>query len=206
MGPEDREGAMETLWRSALHDFNNLLAGIQGVLDLSAPEEPLSPRNRQRLEASLEEGRNLVAMSRALALGRMADPGLLPWPEWKEGLERRLSFLSILYKCPAEVVLLGADGGHPWPAPLLQDWTTGLSRQLLPWIAPGTLRLETSAGPEGWLLRWPDAPPIPPALLPDPPADAARNLTSLWLRQIGSLLSITLESRDGALVARIPRT
>lgn len=197
--------ASETLWRTALHDFNNLLAGIQGVLDLSDPAEPLSPRNRLRLEATLEEGRNLVAMSRALALGRIPDAGQLPWPEWREGLLRRLEPLSVLFKCPVEVVLAEPGDGRPWPAPLLQDWALALSRQILPWVAPGALRIEGEVTAEGWLLRWPEAPPIPPALLPVPPEDAARNLTSLWLRSMGERLGLILESRDGALVALLPK-
>ncbi|HEX9008963.1 MAG TPA: hypothetical protein VF804_01250 [Holophagaceae bacterium] len=198
-------GAPETLWRTALHDFNNLLAGIQGVLDLSDPAEPLSPRNRLRLEATLEEGRNLVAMSRALALGRIPDTGQLPWTEWREGLLRRLEPLSVLFKCPVEVVLAEPGDGRSWPAPLLQDWALALSRQILPWVAPGILRIEAEVASGGWVLRWPDAPPIPPALLPEPPEDAARNLTSLWLRSMGERLGMILESRDGALVALLPK-
>ena len=205
MVSESPVGASETLWRTALHDFNNLLAGIQGVLDLSDPAEPLSQRNRMRLEASLEEGRNLVAMSRTLALGRIPDPGHLPWPEWREGLLRRLEPLSVLFKCPVEVVLMEAGDGRPWPAPLLQDWALALSRQILPWVAPGVLRIEAGAAPEGWSLRWPGAPPIPPALLPEPPEDAARNLTSLWLRSMGERLGVALEAQDGALTAFLPK-
>lgn len=194
----------EVLWRSALHDFNNLLAGIQGVLDLSDPGEPLSSRNRKRLEATLEEGRNLVAMSRALALGRIPDSGRLPWPEWRDGLQRRMEPLSVLFKCPVEVVLLEPGNGRAWPAPLFQDWASAFSRQILPWIAPGTLRVEAFDGPEGWILRWPGAPPLPPALRPEPPEDAVWNLTSHWLRSMGERLDLTLEERDGALQVVMP--
>jgi hypothetical protein len=194
----------ERLWRTALHDFNNLLAGIQGVLDLSDPDLPLGTRNHLRLQATLEEGRNLVAMSRALALDRLPDAGPLPWPEWREGLARRLEPLSVLFACPVEV-----GGANPcegaWPAPLLQDWALALSRQILPWVAPGVLRIEAGAAPEGWSLRWPGAPPIPPALLPEPPEDAARNLTSLWLRSMGERLGVALEAQDGALTAFLPK-
>ena len=198
-------GTTEMLWRTALHDFNNLLAGIQGVLDLSDPSEPLSSRNRLRLEASLEEGRNLVAMSRALALGRIPDAGQLSWPEWREGLLRRLDPLSILFKCPVEVVLVASGNGALWPAPLLQDWAQALSRQILPWVAPAALRIEAEMGADAWILRWPDAPPLPPALLPEPPGDAAWNMTSLWLRHMGERLGLRLASEGGSLVARLPR-
>lgn len=202
--PEGKGRMSETLWRTALHDFNNLLAGIQGVLDLSDPAEPLSRRNWMRLEAALEEGRSLVAMSRALALGRVPDTGPLSSEEWREGLQRRLEPLSVLFKCPIEVALMTPESGRPWPAPLLQDWATAFSRQILPWITPGTLRVEASEEPEGWTLRWPGAPPIPPALRPDPPGDVPGNLSSLWLRQMAGRLALTLEERDGAILAHIP--
>ncbi len=202
--PEGQGRMSETLWRTALHDFNNLLAGIQGVLDLSDPAEPLSHRNWMRLEAALEEGRNLVAMSRALALGRVPDSGSLSSEEWRDGLRRRLEPLSVLFKCPVEVVLLGPVSGRRWPAPLLQDWAMAFSRQILPWITPGTLRVEASEAPEGWILRWPGAPPIPPALRPEPPDDLPGNLSSLWLRQMAGRLALTLEERDGAILAHIP--
>ncbi len=201
---EGQSRMSEMLWRTALHDFNNLLAGIQGVLDLSDPAEPLSRRNWMRLEATLEEGRNLVAMSRTLALGRVPDAAQLSWTEWRDGLQRRLEPLSVLFKCPIEVVLLASESARPWPAPLLQDWATAFSRQILPWITPGTLRVEASEEPEGWMLRWPGAPTIPPALRPDPPDDVPGNLSSLWLRQMAGRLALTLEERDGAILAHIP--
>jgi hypothetical protein len=203
MRVEDPVQTPDRLWRTTLHDFNNLLAGIQGVLDLSDPLQPLSPRNRLRLEASLEEGRNLVAMARTLALKRLPDAGSLAWSEWREGLLQRLEPLSVLFNCPMEVVNAAASG-PAWPAPLLQDWAAAFSRQLLPWIAPGTLRIEAEASGSHWVLRWPGAPPIPPGLRPDPPEDAALNLTSLWLRATANRLQVRLEEEGGALIARMP--
>ncbi|HEX9082408.1 MAG TPA: hypothetical protein VF768_09015 [Holophagaceae bacterium] len=203
MPVEDSHRTPERLWRTALHDFNNLLAGIQGVLDLSDPAQPLSPRNRLRLEATLEEGRNLVEMSRALALDRLPDPGRLSWSEWQSGLLRRLEPLSVLFSCPVEVVSSGA-GEASWPAPLLQDWAAALSRQLLPWIAPGTLRIEATATPEAWILRWPGAPSVPAGLRPDPPEEVALNLTSLWLRATASRLRVALVEVEGVLEVRVP--
>ena len=136
----------EELWRAALHDFNNLLAGIQGVLDLSDPRLPLGARNRLRLESTLEDGKTLIAMARALALGRHPDPGMAPWAEWKAGLEVRLEPIAALFRCPIDLVDTGADGTS-WPAPLLQDWATAFTRQILPWVAPGpTFRGESHPG------------------------------------------------------------
>lgn len=199
----DPHQTSERLWRTVLHDVNNLLAGLQGVLDLSDPAQPLSPRNRLRLEATLHEGRNVVVMARALALERVPDTGSLPWPEWRQSLLQRLEPLSVLFSCPVEVACVAGEEAS-WPAPLLQDWAAAFSRQILPWVAPGTLRLEAEAGDGGFRLRWPSAPPLPPALRPDPPEDASLNLTSLWLRAMAVRLAVEVREEDGALVAWIP--
>lgn len=194
----------EELWRAALHDFNNLLAGLQGVLDLSDPQQPLNARNRLRLESSIEDGKILIGMARALALGRLPDAGLAPWAEWKAGLQERLEPMAGLFQCPIELVDAGASG-HPWPAPLWQDWAAAFTRQLLPWAAPGPLRMEAMASPEGWSLTWVGDAPLPMALQKDPPPGAPKNLPSLWLRSTGEHLGVTLEETAQGLVARLGR-
>lgn len=196
----------EELWRAALHDLNNLLAGIQGVIDLSDPALPLDARNRMRLECTLEDGKTLIAMARALALGRHPDPGLSPWSEWKAGLSQRLESLAALYRCPMD--LLAADGMEdaPWPTPQFQDWAAAFTRQILPWAAPGPLHIEASLDPDAWLLTWLCDAPMPSALRPEPPPDAPRNLPSLWLRAASERLGITLQETPRGLVARMART
>jgi len=196
--------ASEDLWRAALHDFNNLLAGLQGVLDLSDPRLPLDARNRMRLGSSIEDGKTLIAMARALALGRFPDPGVAPWPEWREGLEARLVPMSELFRCPINLVEKGADGTH-WPTPLLQDWAAAFTRQILPWAVPGPLRIEASASPETWTLTWAGDAPMPAALKPDPPPDAPKNLPSLWLRATAARLGISVEETPEGLIARLAR-
>lgn len=196
----------EDLWRAALHDFNNLLAGLQGVLDLSDPRVPMDPRNRMRMEASLEDGKNLVIMARALALGRHSDPGFVPWPEWHKGLEEKLRPASQLFRCTVEI--LGKHGSEEvrWPAPGLQDWAVAFTRQILPWVAPDPLRLEAQVTAEHWMITWPGEAPLPAALLPDPPPDAPRNLASYWLRMASERLGITIERTPEGLVARMGRS
>lgn len=196
--------ASEDLWRAALHDFNNLLAGVQGVLDLSDPRLPLDARNRIRLESTLEDGKTLITMARALALGRHPDAGLASWGEWKAGLDLRLEPMSALFRCPIDLVDMGADG-PAWPAPLLQDWAAAFTRQILPWVAPGPLRLEAKATPDAWILTWMGDAPIPAALTPDPPADAPMNLPTLWLRATGERLGVTIEETPEGLMARMGR-
>lgn len=194
----------EELWRAALHDFNNLMAGLQGVLDLSDPERPLDPRNRMRLSATLEDGKTLVAMARALALGRIPEEGTVPWAEWSSGLETRLGALAELFRCPVELVDAGARNAL-WPAPLLQEWTEAFTRQILPWASPGPLRLEAEAGPEGLLLRWMTDAPMPPALRAEPSPDAPKNLHAFWLRAMAAHLGLEVQPGTGCLLARLPR-
>lgn len=197
--------ASEDLWRAALHDFNNLLAGLQGALDLSDPRLPLDARNRLRLESTLEDGKILITMARALALDRHPDPGLASWSEWRAGLDERLQPMATLFRCPIDLVDVGADGST-WPTPQLQDWAAAFTRQILPWVAPGPLRLEATASPEAWTLTWAGDAPIPAALRPDAPGDAQKNLASLWLRAEGERLGVSIIKTPGGLVARMERT
>lgn len=195
----------EDLWRAALHDFNNLLAGLQGVLDLSDPRLPLDARNRMRLESTLEDGKTLITMARALALGRHPDPGMATWSEWRSGLDERLKPMAMMFRCPIELVDLGADGS-PWPAPLLQDWAVAFTRQILPWTAPGPLRVEASVSPEAWILTWVGDAPIPSALRSDQSADALKNLPSFWLRATRERLGLSILETPGGLVVRMERS
>ena len=194
----------EDLWRAALHDFNNLLAGLQGVLDLSDPRLPLDARNRLRLGYTIEDGKTLIAMARAMALGRYPDSGLTSWNEWKAGLEARLEPMSELFRCPVNLIDKGADG-VVWPAPLLQDWAAAFTRQILPWAVPGPLRLEASATPEAWILTWVGDAPMPGGLKPELPPDAPKNMPSLWLRATAERMGLQLEETPQGLVAKMGR-
>jgi len=194
----------EELWRAALHDFNNLLAGVQGVLDLSDPRLPLDPRNRARLESTLEDGKVLIDMARALALGRLPEAGEAPWPEWRSGLEQRMQSMATLFRCPIDLVDAGASGGA-WPAPGLQDWAAAFTRQILPWAAPGPLRLEARCDPEAWVLTWVGDAPLPAALRPEPSPESPRNLPSFWLRDMAGRLGLSVDETPAGLVARMKR-
>ena len=193
----------ESLWRATLHDFSNLLAGLQGVLDLSDPRLPLDARSRARLECTLEDGKVLIGMARAMALSRPYAEGMLSWPEWRAGLEERLQPMSMLYKCPIEMGDCEEVG--PWPAPLLQDWAAAFTRQILPWAAPGPLRLEARSQGGAWTLTWPGDAPFPAALQPELPPDTPLNLPSLWLREMTPRLGIEVAQTELGLVARMPR-
>ncbi|NTW86856.1 MAG: hypothetical protein HGB30_11915 [Holophagaceae bacterium] len=192
----------ESLWRATLHDFSNLLAGLQGVLDLSDPRLPLDARSRSRLECTLEDGKVLIGMARAMALSRPYAEGMVSWPEWRAGLDERMQPMAMLYRCPIEIIDNGEAGA--WPAPLLQDWAAAFTRQILPWAAPGPLRLEARIQEGAWTLTWPGDAPFPAALQPELPSDTLMNLPSLWLREMTPRLGIVLVQTDRGLVARMP--
>lgn len=192
----------ESLWRATLHDFSNLLAGLQGVLDLSDPRLPLDARSRSRLECTLEDGKVLIGMARAMALSRPYAEGMVSWPEWRAGLDERLQPMAMLYRCPIEIIDNGEVGA--WPAPLLQDWAAAFTRQILPWAAPGPLRLEARIREGAWMLTWPGDAPFPAALQPELPPDTPMNLPSLWLREMTPRLGIVVLQTDLGLVARMP--
>lgn len=194
----------EELWRATLHDFNNLMAGLQGVLDLSEPGLPMDPRNRMRLESVLEDGKSLIAMARALALGRLPVGGVASWAEWEAGVCDRLEPMAELFRCPIELVDAGARG-RSWPAPVLQDWAAVFTRQILPWAAPGPLLLEAEALSEAWVLRWITDAPLPPVLRAVPPPDAPRNLASFWLRSMANHMDLIIEPQAGCIQVRAPR-
>ena len=194
----------DDLWRAALHDFNNLLASLQGVLDLSDPRLPLDARNRMRLEFTLEDGKTLITMARALALDRHPGMGMTSWGDWKAGLEARLEPMSAMFRCPIEVLDSGADG-TPWPLPELQEWAAAFTRQILPWATPGPVQLEAAASPEGWTLTWLGDAPLPPALLPEPPPDVAKNLPSFWLRIVSERLGLSIQPSPEGIVVRMAK-
>jgi len=194
----------ESLWRATLHDFNNLLAGLQGVLDLSDPRLPLDPRSRARLECTLEDGKTLIAMARTMALGRAQEAGLTSWTEWRAGLEERLNPMALLYRCPIEVLDMGGSESS-WPMPVFQDWAATFTRQILPWAAPGPLQLQARAELDAWVLTWPGDAPIPGALDPEPTAERPRNLPGLWLYEMTGRLGVIVEREEQGLVARLPR-
>lgn len=194
----------DDLWRAALHDFNNLLASLQGVLDLSDPRLPLDARNRMRLEFSLEDGKSLIAMARALALDRHPEATLASWGEWKAGLEARLDPMSAMFRCPIELVDVGAEGA-PWPTPQWQDWAAAFTRQILPWAAPGPVRLEATVSPEAWSLTWVGDAPLPLALRPEPPPEVSKNLPSFWLRIVSQRLGLSIQETPGGIVVQMAR-
>ncbi len=79
------------------------------------------------------------------------------------------------------------------------------TRQILPWAAPGPLRMEAEAVPGAWVLRWLTDSPLPPSLEAEVPPDAPRSLAGLWLRGMADYLNLAIEAPGGCLGIRMPR-
>lgn len=190
----------ELLWRAALHDLNNAFGGMRGILDLNPdPTKPLKERDRQRLEAVVSEGLHLVATARGLILGTAQEEQPADADTLREALEARLAPMSSLHRCP---VNLSVEGGG-WPVPTCVGLAAAICRQLMPLVAPDSLRLVASATPEAWMLRWTPMEGIPESLLEGDGRhrDLAAHQALAILKARGGRLS--MEGRD--LLATLPR-
>ena len=106
--------ASEGLMRSALHDLANALSGLQGILELSDPMRPLTPRERGRMEAILAEGMTTLDRARHLAMGSLPEAALEAGEAWRLSLAEDLEPLATIFRCPFDITYTG----DPRPRPL----------------------------------------------------------------------------------------
>lgn len=192
----------ELLMRSTLHDLANVLAGVRGILDLSNPQKPLSPRDRLRLDAVLDEGICTLERSRSLVMGTL--PEALPEPGlvWRDQLLDDLAPLATLFHCRFEISHEGEAATDQWPGELLRGYARAITRQVLPYVQDGCMNIQCSADHREWRLRWSPAPLLPASLTPE---GTPMDISSRWALQVGAAIGATLSQADGALLARIPR-
>ena len=126
----------------------------------------------------------------------------MPWTAWRAGLEVRLEPLAGLHHAQLEILDNAADG--PWPGPAFLDWAAACARSLLPWMSPGSLRMEARLEPGAWVLHWPGELPLPQALHPEAPQHHP-SLPGLWLHHMTPQLGIAITHGPGGLEARLPR-
>ncbi len=194
----------EALTRSAIHDLANILSGIQGILELSDPKRPLSPRDRSRLDAILGDGMVVLERTRHLAMGTLPALILESGTEWRRQLQEQLEPLSLIFRRRIEVGLEG-DGIHDrWPGELLRSYVLALTRQILPYAHDPVMSIQCKAGPEEWQLRWRPASTVPESISPGAQT-RPRDISSRWAQRIGGSMGITLVLENGTLLARIPR-
>ncbi len=200
------EKESELLMRAALHDLANVLAGVQGVADLTPEGAPLSPRNRARLEAVLAEGQALLGRARHLAMGTLPEGAAEPGEDWRARLAGELRPMALLYRAPVEVEALPGPGPDTWPGDLLRSFARSAARQLLPYAREG-LRIQTRAAEGAWELRFTPAPTLPEALQPAGEVRAGQplDINARWTQRVAGALGLTLVHDGEGLTCRIPR-
>ena len=194
----------ELLIRSVLHDMANLLAGVQGILDMADPGRPLSQRDRDRLGAVLDEGRTTLSRTRHLARATLPDPLLQEGVDWRAELLDELRPLGILFRCQFEIVHGGGTGPDLWPT-LLRSYVRAAVRHALPYAQGHRLELLCATGPGAWTLRLRPVSILPEGLLALP-RDTPGDICTRWAHTLGTHLGIALSCDDDALTLRMPRT
>ncbi len=198
------EKTSEALIRSTLHDMANVLAGVRGIIDLNPAGQPISPRDRDRLGAVIEEGVVTLERSRHLAMSTLPESGLEPGPAWRVALLEDLDPLGVLFRCRFELTYEGTSEWDQWPGKLLNGYVRAITRQVLPYAKAAVLGIACCAEPDGWTLRWSPAPTLPEALTPGP-EDRPMDICSRWAARVGSVLGASLACEGDSLVARLPR-
>jgi hypothetical protein len=190
--------------RSAIHDLANILSGIRGILELSDPGRPLSPRDRIRLEAILTDGMSTLERSRYLAMGTLPDATMEPGPDWRHQLKAQLQPLSVVFRCAVDVSYEGEAAHDRWPGELLRGYVLALSRQILPYVQGSALGILCGADQKEWRLRWNSAASVPESLRPELET-RPRDISARWGLRTGGSLGAILSAEGGFLLARIPR-
>jgi hypothetical protein len=194
----------ESLMRSALHDMANVLGGVRGILDLTLPGQPVSPRDRLRLEAVTDEGIATLERCRHLAMATFPEAPMEPGAAWREQLLEELQPMATLFRSHIELGFEAAPGCDQWPGKLLRGYVRAVTRQVMPHAEGAVMTILCSAGPDQWHLRWSPAPALPENLGPNA-AGEALDICARWAAWTGAALGATLSCEAGALCARIPR-
>jgi hypothetical protein len=199
---ETMEPAAEELIRSALHDVANTLSGIRGILDLSDPSRPLTPRDRDRLDAVLLEGVTVVQRTRHLALGTCPE-AMAESPEaWRNALLAELQPLATLFKAPLDI-RCDAPPSMGVPGLALREFIHGMARLLLPYAGESGIRVRCRPDSGCWRLEFEPAAAIPDCLLPNAPE--RRDIAARWVCYLLDALKISLTHEGSILSASMPR-
>jgi hypothetical protein len=194
----------ELLIRSTLHDLANVLAGVKGILDLNPPGQPMILRDRQRLEAVLEEGVAALERSRHLAMDTLPERVAEPGPDWRARLLEELAPLGTLFRSQIDLAFEGAPECDQWAGQLLRSYVKAVTRQVLPQARNATLCLRCRADQDAWRVGWSPVLVLPENLAPGADEETM-DICGRWARRAASALGSSLEHQEGFLWARIPR-
>lgn len=198
----DKQG--ELLMRAALHDLANVLAGIQGILELTDPARPLGVREKDRLDAVVEEGLATLARARHLAMGTLPEAALQEGADWRAQLTDELRPMSLLFKCDFALTFEDRGGPDQWPGALLRSYVRAAARLALPYARGPVLNLRCASEAFRWRIRM-DPVGLLPEGLATPTGDQPGDISGRWAQALGSALGITLSWDDGGLSMQVPR-
>jgi len=182
----------------------NTLSGIRGILELSEPSAPLSPRDRARLEAILLEGIGTLERARHLAMESLPQATIEPGTDWRRHLKAMLEPLSVIFRCNIEVGFEGSPGADQWPGDLARGYALALTRQILPYVQGGSMSILCSADGDHLKIRWQPVSNIPEGLQKGDDT-RSRDIAARWATRTGDALGARLVGEAEALVALIPR-
>ncbi len=194
----------EALMRSSLHDLANVLSGIRGILELSDPHQPLSPRDQARLDAVVSDGMIVLERSRHLAMGTLPESMVESGADWRHQLLEQLKPLGILFRRHFEVRTTGEPGDDRWQGELLRSYALALTRQILPYTQAECMEIQTSSDLREWRLRWPQASVIPESLRPEMET-RPRDISARWAQRAGAALNANFSVDKDGLLVKIPK-
>ena len=194
----------ELLIRAALHDMANVLAGVQGILELADPNRPLAARDRDRLEAVVEEGMATLGRARHLAMNTLPEPQPQEWQDWCAQLAEDLRPMGVLYRCAFIIAPAAGSAGAPWPGARLRSYLRAAARQVLPYVHGGTLELSCGSEPDCWRILLRPVSLLPEGLTVDP-GDRPGDISGRWAMRLGAELGIVLTCAGDGLELRVPR-
>lgn len=194
----------QALMRASLHDLANVLAGLQGILDLSDPDQPLSARDRARLEALLEDGLGTLDRSRHLAMETVPHAEVESGNEWRHHLSERLKPLATMFRKQFELRQEGDLRFDQWPGERLLGGVAALARQTLPFCQGEKVEIRMEATATEWRLSWPQVSAVPENLVPGAPVP--KDISGRWFLRIRDAMNAHLQMEDHGLTLRIPRS
>lgn len=196
----------QALMRSTLHDLANCLSGLRGILELSDPNEPLRSRDRERIEAILEDGMTTLGRARHLAMGTLPDNLVEGGVEWRKHLLEQLVPLGRLFRCEFVCTYEGDPLWDRWPGEGLRSLVLALVRQILPYRIEGPLQIQCQADESAWTLTFHAIPTFPEGLRAVS-ADRPTDLCTRWIHRLLQSMKGTLtEASPSSLCLRLPRS
>lgn len=196
--------ASEALMRSALHDLANVLSGVRGILELSDPHQPLTPRDQARLDAVISDGMIALDRSRHLAMDTLPESLVESGQDWRYQLAEQLKPIGTLFRRRFDVQFEGEPSEDRWPGEILRSYALALTRQVLPYVQAETLVIRSSSDKREWRLQWPHATVVPESLHPEENS-RPRDISARWAIRVGSALQASLSASKDGLLVRVPR-